>query len=195
MDNYLEIAFSRPEVKVLMEMLKIGNIETYDHSISVAMYVDKMLEEMDYSEEEKLEIVTGALLHDIGKLFVPFNLTQMPTTLSKVEFDIVKVHAAVSYEITKTVFSKIVSDICLYHHERPNGKGYLNGFALSDIPTEVLIVQVADVYDALTGKRRYKSKYSTNEAFEIMDKEARNLMLDDQFVRILKKVVEKNKGE
>lgn len=181
--------YNKPEVKVLLEMMRLSNNEVYVHSLSVANIVEKMLEQTKYSQEEKEEIVTGALLHDIGKIFVPLNLTQLPQSLSLQEFNIIKVHASVSYEIVKAVFSKIVQNICLYHHERPNGSGYMERAVLYDIPTEALLVQVADVYDALTSNRSYKKCYASQEALKIMRDEAFDFMLDDQFVQILEKVI------
>lgn len=186
----LERSVELPEVKVLLNMLRLGNTEAYEHSLSVASLVEKMLQTMDIPLEEKLEIVKGALLHDIGKLFVPLNLTQIPASLTKEEYDIVKVHASVSYEITRGIFSDTVQQICLYHHERPNGKGYLAGFSLKDIPPAVLIVQVADIYDALTTQRKYKSGYSKGQALDIMRKEARELLIDDEFLGILERILE-----
>lgn len=183
-----------PEVKVLLEMMALANSEAYYHSLSVAMYTNLMLRECDtYTEERKVEIIKGALLHDIGKIFVPLNLTQCPKALNAQEYDIVKVHATISYEIVKPVFSEIVQNVCLYHHERPNGSGYMSKISLSQIPEEALLVQVADVFDALTSNRSYKKSYSKNEALDILKKEASELRLDDTYVTLLEKVIEKTR--
>lgn len=183
-----------PEVKVLLEMMALANSEAYYHSLSVAMYTNLMLRECDnYTEERKVEIIKGALLHDIGKIFVPLNLTQCPKALNAQEYDIVKVHATISYEIVKPVFSEIVQNICLYHHERPNGSGYMSKISLSQIPEEALLVQVADVFDALTSNRSYKKSYSKNEALDILKKEASEFRLDDTYVTLLEKVIEKTR--
>jgi len=179
-----------PEIAVLLEMLKLSQMDTYNHSISVSKITEKMLSFLPYPEEEKEEIIKGALLHDIGKLFVPFNLTQLPRSLSLQEFSIIQIHAAVSYEIIHSVFSKIVQDICLFHHERPNGSGYSQKIMLCDIPEYALLVQVADVYDALTEKRNYKQPYSSEKAIQIMKSDASQFLLDDQFVNLLEKALE-----
>ena len=179
-----------PEVKVLLELEKLVCLETYEHSVSVAITTAKMLTAIrQWDVHEKEEIVKGALLHDIGKVFPPFNLTQIPRTLTGEEYDIIKTHTALSYEITKPVFSKIVQNICLYHHERPNGTGYLSKANLANIPEEALIVQVADIYDALTRERAYKHKYAPEFAIKEMYQEAKGLFLDDGFLSVLEKSV------
>ena len=124
---------------------------------------------------------------------MPLNLTQCPKALNAQEYDIVKVHATISYEIVKPVFSEIVQNICLSHHERPNGSGYMSKISLSQIPEEALLVQVADVFDALTSNRSYKKSYSKNEALDILKKEASELRLDDTYVTLLEKVIEKTR--
>lgn len=183
----------KPEVAVLFEILRLSNTEASEHSIRVAEIVSQMVKYSHIPEIYHEDIVTGALLHDIGKAFVPLNLTQLPQSLTKSEYDIVKIHAAVSYEIVKTAFSKIVCDICLYHHERIDGSGYLSEVSLSSIPEEVLLVQVADVYEALTQKRVYKNRYNEEEAIKILKQEADKMKLDDEFVNILEKVIKEGK--
>lgn len=185
-----------PEIKVLMNMMMLANSETYYHSLAVAKYTEQILEECNqFSLRMKEEIIKGALLHDIGKIFVPLNLTQCAKPLSIQEYNIIKVHTSVSYEITKDVFSKIVQNICLYHHEKPNGSGYMNQLPLQKIPEEALLVQVADVFDALTSDRAYKRKYTQEEALSIMENDANQLLLDDTYVRILRDIILERKEE
>lgn len=187
-----------PEVAVLMNLLHLSNEEAYEHSASVAFLVEDMLEHCKekkfLSEEEKNEMIKGALLHDIGKAFLPLNISQLSRGLTSTEYDIVKMHATISYEITKPVFSKTVQDICLYHHERANGSGYSQKLTLDKIPEPVLIVQVADIYDALTRKRSYKRPYEQKEALNIMKQEAKELLLDDEYVKLLETTLQKTQN-
>lgn len=187
----VEEIYAQPHVKVLMDLLHLSNFETFQHSFSVAKITSQILEELSLDDVYKTEIVTGALLHDIGKMFVAFNLTQFPGSLSKPEYELIKTHTALSYEIVRPVFSETVQNICLYHHERPNGTGYLSGIVLANIPQEALIVQVADVYDALTSPRVYKKEYTHEQALNIMHTDAEKYLLDDQYVSILEKVIQK----
>lgn len=188
--NLVEEMSNKPEIKVLLELMRLSNTEAYNHSLSVAMIAESMLGYTNHSLERKKEIITGALLHDIGKIFIPLNLTQLPQCLEEQEFNIIKVHASVSYEIVKSAFSKIVQDICLYHHERPNGSGYLGEIPPEIIPPEVFLVQVADVYDALTSERSYKKCYDKESAVRILKEEANQLKLDKEYVNLLNKILQ-----
>lgn len=185
----IEEASNIPQVKVLLDIMRISNTDDYIHSISVANITRKMLEHSKnlFTDEEKDLIIIGALLHDIGKILVPLNLTHYPQSLSNVEYNIIKVHAPISYEIVKSVFPKTVQNICLYHHERPDGSGYIYKVNLSNIPLEALFVQVADIYDALVRTRPYKRGYPPEEALEQMKSEADRFLIDDQFLAILEK--------
>lgn len=186
----------KPEVRILMEILRKANTNAYFHSCHVAEITEEILKCLTtkYTEEEMTDIVTGALLHDVGKIFVPLNLTQMEAVLSQNEKDIVETHALTSFEIVSPVFSEIVQNICLLHHERINGTGYPRHYTLSTLPDYVLLVQVADIFDALTAPRVYKEPYSPEQAFKIMEKETYQLKIDDYYFKLLTTVF-KEKGD
>lgn len=183
-ENLIEI----PEVKVLVNMEKTCCGEVYFHSLRVAEYTEIILEEYGkFSEEQCKEIIKGALLHDIGKLFIPFNVTEFPRQLTDNEFEIVKIHTNLGFEIVEDIFSETVSNIVRYHHEKPDGTGYTSRISLIDIPEEVLVVQIADIYDALTSNRPYKNSYEKSKALSIMKQDAENFKLDDLFLNLLEK--------
>lgn len=183
----------RPEIKVLMELLRKSDSEAFVHSCSVAHLTEQMLNKCKKFEDKKESIIIGALLHDIGKIFVPFNLTQFPEALSNNERRIVKVHPAVSCEIVAPVFDNVVKDICFLHHERIDGSGYCESYNMSNIPEYVLLVQTADIYDALTSTRPYKVSYLHEKAIGIMKKETKELKADDYYLKLLEDVVEDEK--
>lgn len=183
-----------PQVSVLLNIMKIFSTEVYEHCESVAkLSYEIVKEDKGFTDEEKEQVVIGALLHDFGKILVPFNLTQSPRRLNANEFAIVKTHTLIGYEMLKENFSDIVCNIILYHHEQPNGSGYVNSLPLSRIPREALLVQVADVYDALISKRNYKSNYNSETALAIMKNDSKNLKLDDEYLDRLQKTVELEK--
>lgn len=170
-----------PEVGVLLNMLSIVSNETYVHSLRVADITEYLLlKEDNFSTEEKTEIVKGALLHDIGKIFVPLNLIGFNGKLDDYEFEIVKSHPAIGYTLLSNSFSKIVCSIALSHHERLNGCGY--PYKIKDIPDYVQIVAVADVYEALTNHRAYKPKYSHDKALELLKKDVEDGKLAQTYV-------------
>ena len=179
-----------PEVAVLLNLIKISDEETYEHCVSVAKITEVLLEASKFSEQQRKNIVVGAMLHDVGKVFIPFNLQKLPRRLTSDEFAIIKTHTVVGAEIVANAFPQEVYNVVLYHHERPNGMGYVNASVLSDIPEEALLVQVADVYDALLSNREYKISYSPATALKIMEAEAKSLNLDDGYLAKLKKAVD-----
>lgn len=183
-----------PQVSLLLNIMKLFSTEVYEHCESVAKLSYEIIkDDKSFTEEEKQQVIIGAYLHDIGKILVPFNLTHSPRRLNANEFAIVKTHTLIGYEMLKSDFSEIVCNIALYHHEQPNGSGYVNSLPLSKIPKEALLVQVADVYDALISKRNYKSNYNSETALSIMKNDSKNLKLDDGFLSKLQNVVEKNR--
>lgn len=182
-----------PEINILLNLMMLSNTEVYEHSLSVAEYTEKILKhDSSFTEEEKDEIIKGALLHDVGKLFVPFNLSQAPRRLSEQEFNIIKIHTSLSYEIVQNCFSDIVKNICLYHHERPNGQGYPGQKKLVNIPREALLVQVIDIFDAMLKTRAYKASYTPELAIEEMKKEAYHFKLDDQYLKLLELIIKED---
>lgn len=183
----VEEARNIPQVSVLMNIIELFNIEVYKHCISVAGMTEKILHHAEkFTEEEKTDIVIGAMLHDIGKILVPFNLTDTPRRLSDNEYEIVKIHTRIGYEILRNDFSETVSNIALYHHERPDRSGYNGQIPLAQIPKEALLVQVTDIYDALVSERRYKNNYDPISAISIMKNDSKNFKIDDTYYELLK---------
>lgn len=178
-----------PEISVLLSLVKSAQKETYYHEIKVGEITKEMLSLIpSYSEEEKTEIVQGALLHDVGKIYVPFNLTQSPDKLTDIEMDIVKTHPLASYEFLKDNFGEVVRNIAIQHHEFIDGCGYPYGLYQGAIQDYSLLVQCADIYEALISKRTYKQQSDFKKAFDIMD----TMELYKPYYRILKEVVYSN---
>lgn len=181
-----------PQVSVLANTIMLFNDEVYGHCLSVANLSEKLVAEAEgFTEQQKDDVVIGAILHDIGKIFVPFNLTDNARRLTENEFEIVKTHTRIGYEMLRKDFSEIVSNIALYHHERPNGTGYASSLPLARIPKEALLVQVADIYDALISKRRYKNGYDSKAAIEIMKNDSKNFKIDDEYLEILLSILKR----
>jgi HD-GYP domain-containing protein (c-di-GMP phosphodiesterase class II) len=116
-------------------------------------------------------------LHDIGKIGISDNILLKPGRLTQAEFGVMKTHADKGGEIIDTMLhnlgleefphAEILRNIARYHHEAINGSGY-NGLTDEEIPVEAKIVAVADVFDALTSERPYKSAWSNDSAFEYL---------------------------
>lgn len=124
-------------------------------------------------------ISTASALHDIGKVEIDPKILNKPGKLTKEEFEEVKKHTIFGAEIISNVTKykdeplvKYAYDICLYHHEKYDGKGYPKGLKGDEIPIAAQVVSIADCYDALTSKRVYREAYSSSKAISmIMDGE------------------------
>jgi HD-GYP domain-containing protein (c-di-GMP phosphodiesterase class II) len=99
----------------------------------------------------------GAEIHDIGKIYVPSEILNRPGRLSQVEFDLVRTHPQIGYDIIKDVdFPWPVGEMILQHHERLDASGYPNRLKDGEIVLDALILAVADVVDAMTSHRPYR---------------------------------------
>lgn len=119
-------------------------------------------------------IVMGPL-HDIGKIAISDTILLKPGKLTQKEFDCMKSHTISGCEILENLkdawskeYSRISMEICRYHHERYDGKGYPDGLKGEEIPISAQIVAVADVYDALVHERVYKAAIPKDESYEMI---------------------------
>jgi len=118
-------------------------------------------------------IRNGSILHDCGKIGVPESALNAPGQLSPEDFESVKMHPVTGCEVAhRAGLPKEVLNIVLYHHEQYAGNGYPFGLAGDAIPLEARIVTIADVYDALTTARPYRTALPHGEAMAEMEKMA-----------------------
>lgn len=116
---------------------------------------------------------TCAFLHDIGKLFIPLEILTKPDALTDEEFEVMKTHTTLGYNLCyKDLSLRPYAEGALYHHEALNGTGYPKGLTKKDIPYMAQILRVADEYDALVSKRHYKTHISISETLKILIKDA-----------------------
>ncbi|HHJ16798.1 MAG TPA: HD domain-containing protein [Gammaproteobacteria bacterium] len=162
------------EHETLLRLAKAGEYrdeETGNHVIRMARYSRLIAEQLGLSEEECEAIELAAPMHDIGKIGIPDEILRKPARLSHCEFEIMKTHTQIGYEILKDSPSKYLqmgAVIALSHHEKFNGTGYPNRLGHNDIPLAARIVSVADAYDALTSERPYKPEWSMEKTLEYL---------------------------
>ena len=165
------------KLQEIMDELKIANAETFYHSIHVKNHVYRMIRKMNqdgftaYSCEEINSICKGALLHDVGKLYVRNFILTKNSRLTKEEKVSMAKHPSLGFEAVKTYLTEgeyeIIKNICLYHHERCDGKGYAG---ITELPVYVQVVSICDVYDALTTDRIYHTAISHDAAIELIER-------------------------
>lgn len=180
----------------LMDELKISNAETYYHLIHVKSHVMKVMKSMtadgllSYTKAEIETILKGALLHDIGKLYVKNVILTKDSYLTSKEKEDMTEHPRLGFEAVEPYLTEeeydIVKNICLYHHERIDGSGYEGK---TDLPVYVQIVSVCDVYDALTVDRIYRDALEPEKAIELIENGECG-GFDSEIVKYLWKIVE-----
>ncbi len=140
---------------------------TAGHQQRVTELACAIAREMDCSDEVIDGIHMAGLLHDIGKVAVPIEILSKPTTLTRDEFNIIKRHPQVGYDILKNIeFPWPVAQIILQHHERMNGTGYPAGLSGDEIMMEARILAVADVVEAVISHRPYRPAKGILEALQ-----------------------------
>ncbi|HUG41591.1 MAG TPA: HD domain-containing phosphohydrolase [Longimicrobiales bacterium] len=146
---------------------------TAGHCERVADYACMIAGAMDYSARDLAWFRMGGFLHDVGKTAVPAEVLNKPGKLTDEEWTVMKSHTTVGYDIVRDLkFPWDIAPLVRSHHERWDGKGYPDGLAGEDIPITARILGVADVYDALTTARSYRSALSHEEAIGIMERDS-----------------------
>jgi PAS domain S-box-containing protein/putative nucleotidyltransferase with HDIG domain len=144
---------------------------TAGHQRQVDKLATAIGREMGLSEDRIKGIRAAALLHDIGKIYVPAEMLSRPGHLSETEYDIMKKHPQVSFDILKMIeFPWPVAEIVSQHHERLNGSGYPGGLKGAEILLEARILAVADVVESMASHRPYRPTIGMDKALaEIND--------------------------
>lgn len=154
------------------QMIALQNYDdyTYKHCLRVAMLSTSISAELGLSSKDIKEVVTAALLHDIGKSGVEHDIIIKPGKLTNEEFEKIKEHPVIGYNTlkrSKCYNSNIMSGV-LFHQEKYDGSGYPTGVKGQKIPLIARIITVADVFDALTSNRPYRKPWSVAETEEYM---------------------------
>jgi hypothetical protein len=147
---------SREVMLALSKAVDAKDHYTNGHSERVATYAKEIARRMGKSEKEQEEIYELGLLHDIGKIGVPIEIINKAGKLTDKEFDEVKKHTIIGWDILKTITEiHWLSKGARWHRERYDGKGYPDGLKGKEIPEEARIICLADSYDAMTSRRSY----------------------------------------
>lgn len=162
---------------------------TGDHCQRLATYSVALGMALGLARTDLMALYRGGYLHDIGKIAVPDAILFKPGKLDEQEWEVMRAHTTKGEEICQPMKSLAnVLPIIRSHHERWDGSGYPDGLAAERIPMLARVLQVADIYDALTTQRSYKKAFSHEEALEVLSDEARRGWRDAEMVRLFHKV-------
>ena len=203
---------NRIMIGILSQIVEFRNGESGPHVIHINMLTQLLLDQLikktgryGLSWEDRYLISTASALHDIGKIGIDEKILNKPGKLTPEEFEIMKSHTLIGAKMLNNLgmyqnekLIKYAYDICRWHHERYDGKGYPDGLEGDQIPISAQVVSLADVYDALVSERVYKKAFSHEKAVQmILNGEcgAFNPLLLECFMNIQDKIKDEIKIE
>lgn len=159
-----------PSVWPSVTRMKERHEYTYLHSVAVCGMMVGLARELGLDEKLTCQIGMAGLLFDVGKVLVPLKLLDKPGPLDLQEYATAQEHTRRGHELLceAGIESEIVLDVCLHHHERPDGKGYPLGISTPTLSIHARMAAVCDVYDAITSRRSYGDRWSPGAALEWM---------------------------
>ena len=173
---------SNTMISILSHIVEFRNNESGLHVVHIRTITELLLRRLrkktdryPLTEADISLISTASALHDIGKINIPEQILNKPGRLTKEEFDIIKTHSAVGEHMLRQIpfnqnepLVKVAREICRWHHERWDGRGYPDGLKGDEIPISAQVVSLADVYDALTSERCYKAAFDHETALNMI---------------------------
>ncbi len=167
-DSFIKLKKAIEEtINAFISAVEIRDPYTAGHQLRVAKLSYEIASEMNLNKMQLDAIRIAAILHDIGKIYIPNEILSKPSPLTETEFCVIKNHPLAGYDILKTInFQMPVAKIVYQHHEKLDGSGYPQGLIGNEIMLEARIVNVADVVDAMISQRPYRSSQSIEDALK-----------------------------
>jgi len=156
--------------------------ETNSHNYRVTLYALALGEALELDEQQMQALLKGAFLHDVGKIGITDAILLKPGKLDQEEYHEMKKHVLYGQEIiAHSSWLDDARDVIVFHHEKYDGSGYMEGLTGNDIPLNARIFAIVDVFDALTSVRPYKEAYSYEKSITML-KEASGTHFDPQLL-------------
>lgn len=166
---------------------------TQGHCERLSEYSARLGEQIGLSAEDLLALKRAGIVHDIGKVAVPDAVLLKPSRLTTEEMKIMQEHPVVGESICRPLKSfQRVLPIIRHHHEKLDGTGYPDGLRADKVPIGARVLQIVDVYDALTTSRPYKRAFTTGEALQTMEDEVKKGWWDPDMFLEFRRMVERN---
>ena len=170
----------------LIRELRLKDDYTALHTLRVLKICYEFGKELDLEKIDLFNLSIGAMLHDYGKVDIPFDTLNKPSSLTEEEFTEIKRHPVYGERYLRDLnFPKAVRDIVRHHHERIDGNGYPDGLKGNEIHMLVQIVAVADVFDALTTDRPYRKAITKARALKYLEEKGDQLISKGLLTRFI----------
>lgn len=164
---------SMDTVRTLVNAVDQKDPYTSGHSNRVGYYSKLLAAELGFNDEELRTLEWSALMHDVGKIGIRDEVLKKAGRLTPEEFEHIKEHPLRGYHVVReNPHMREALDGVLHHHERYDGKGYPDGLKGEDIPLQARIIQIADIFDALTTTRSYRGAFGWEKALGILEEES-----------------------
>lgn len=158
-------------IRSLVKIVELKDESTIAHTWRVALYTQALAEAAGLVPDQVHRVMHGAVLHDIGKIDIPYEILAKPGPLTDVEFELIRTHTVIGYDRLKRmgVEDEVVLALVRSHHERLDGSGYPDGLAGEDIPAAARVFAVIDTFDAMTSIRPYRPEVGSGAARVAID--------------------------
>ncbi len=172
-----------PGALISLARLKTHDDYSYMHSVAVCALMVALSRQLGQSEAQGRSAGLAGLLHDMGKALMPLEVLNKPGKLTDAEYELMKTHPERGHELLLGGGAGTVAlDVCLHHHERPDGKGYPRGLSGDALSVHARMGSVCDVYDAISSARPYKVGWDPGESIARMAEWTQQGQFDSQIM-------------
>ena len=172
-------------IRMLTYAIDFRSESTVIHTITVEEISLQIANLLNLDEIVANKIKMASILHDIGKIAIPVEILEKPGKLTSEEYEKIKEHSIIGYEILSNVGLDDLRDIATLHHEKLDGTGYPFGLKGDEISLEVRIVAISDVISALVYRRSYKKEFSKEEVISILSSMAFDNKIDSKVCNLV----------
>jgi HD-GYP domain-containing protein (c-di-GMP phosphodiesterase class II) len=170
-ENKIIKAIKQTSLREWLTTIGRHHTDSYRHCLFVTGFAAGFAQHLGMREDDQRRLVRAALLHDVGKAFIPVAILDKPGTLTDEELTAIRRHPRLGYDTlaAEGSFPPEMLDVVLHHHELLDGTGYPNGLRDNQISDIVRLITIVDIYAALVEKRAYRQPYTHAKAFAIME--------------------------
>lgn len=184
-------AKSKTDLFYILQCMIDYDDQTYVHCVNVALICNLFADWMEMSEKETETATLSGLLHDIGKLTIPKNIVNKQDRLTDQEYEIMKLHTIRGYDLVKDMdLDDSIKQSILLHHERYNGTGYPFQKTGGKINPFVMLTSIADVYNAMTSDRVYRTARCPFDVIEEFEEKGKYMFPSEYFLPLLERIAE-----